>query len=191
MTTKRFKKVKEFVKESSPKDRDIVHGWAHVKRVLRLVGEICKNADANEEICKLAALFHDFYRPVHSKVDYNFEERSIEKAEEILKRFGYSERIIWKVKRAIRKENFPEGDVLHDADTLDLLGAIGIARIFTYGGEMPRSIFGSYKFFLDRYESIKEEGMRTEKGRELFEPQRRFLEKFIKRFEKEKNRLLF
>lgn len=183
-----FNKVKQFVKKSSSQDRDIVHDWPHVRRVLKLMEDIGKEEEANMEVCKLAALFHDFYRPVHSMVNYDYQKKSIEKAEGVLKKFGYSEEIIKKVKKAIKKGNSPEGNVLHDADALDLFGAVGIARIFTYGGEMPRSILDSYDYFLKRYTSIKEKGMRTKKGRELFKPQKEFLEKFIKRFEKEKAR---
>ena len=71
-----------------------------------------------------------------------------------------------------------EGKIVQDADRLDAMGAIGIARTFAYGGEHGRSIEESVQHFYDKLLLLKDE-LNTETAKEIAEKRHAFLEAFI------------
>ena len=77
-----------------------------------------------------------------------------------------------------------EGKIVQDADRLDALGAIGIARTFAYGGEHGRSMADSLQHFHDKLLLLKNL-MHTEKGRQLAEKRHAFLEAFLEEWKEE------
>src|SRR5690606_1250922 len=85
-----------------------------------------------------------------------------------------------------------EGKIVQDADRLEALGAIGIARCFAYGGKKGRPIYDpestdgqhSIQHFYDKLLKIKEV-MNTETGKKLAEERHRFMEAFLEQFYKE------
>lgn len=79
-----------------------------------------------------------------------------------------------------------EGKIVQDADRLDAMGAIGIARTFAYGGKHGRPLEGGIKHFHEKLLLLKDE-MNTKTARELAESRHAFLEDFLARFEEENN----
>ncbi|MBQ1246759.1 MAG: phosphohydrolase, partial [Clostridiales bacterium] len=79
-----------------------------------------------------------------------------------------------------------EGKIVQDADRLDAMGAIGIARTFAYGGKHGRPLDGGIEHFHEKLLLIKDE-MNTQTARELAESRHAFLEEFLARFEEENN----
>ena len=78
----------------------------------------------------------------------------------------------------------PEGKVVQDADRLDAMGAIGVARAFAYGGEHGRSMADSVQHFYDKLLRLKEL-MNTDTGRQMAEQRHAFLEAFLKEYYEE------
>ena len=75
----------------------------------------------------------------------------------------------------------PEGKVVQDADRLDAMGAIGVARTFAYGGEHGRSMAESVQHFYDKLLRLKEL-MNTVTGRQMAEQRHAFLEAFLREY---------
>jgi len=79
-----------------------------------------------------------------------------------------------------------EGRIVQDADRLDAIGAIGIARTFAYGGKHGRTLDSSIGHFHEKLLLLKAM-MHTEKAKELAESRHAFMEDFLKEWEKELN----
>ncbi len=83
-----------------------------------------------------------------------------------------------------KKPETIEGKIVQDADRLDALGAIGIARTFAYGGEHGRSIEDSVQHFYDKLLLIKDE-LNTDAAKALAAKRHEFLEAFIAELKEE------
>ena len=77
-----------------------------------------------------------------------------------------------------------EGKIVQDADRLDAIGAIGIARTFAYGGKHGRTLDSSIEHFYEKLLLLKAM-MHTEKAKELAESRHAFMESFLQEWEKE------
>ena len=121
-----------------PED-DPVHGFSHILRVYRLCERIGKAENANLDIVRAAALLHD----VGGDVDVRKEHHLVaaEFAEKTLLKEGWSEESIQAVIHCIRAHRFRdnsekpqtlEAQVLFDADKIDAIGAVGVARAVSY-----------------------------------------------------------
>lgn len=118
------------------------HDWFHIERVYKTAQTINETEKANTLIVALAALLHDI---ADSKFNGGDEEIGPQKAGDFLASIGVQPDIINEVKLIIKNLSFKasfgeisyaskELNVVQDADRLDAIGAIGIARAFTYGG---------------------------------------------------------
>ncbi len=143
-----IEKTIEFVK-STLADAEGGHDWWHVYRVWKAAKHIAQFEDVDMFIVELGALLHDI---ADSKFHDGNEEIGPKKAREFLLLEGLSDEIISHVQNIINNISFkggklqqkfksPELDVIQDADRLDALGAIGIARAFNYGGHKGRTIY--------------------------------------------------
>ena len=83
-----------------------------------------------------------------------------------------------------KKPETIEGQIVQDADRLDAIGAIGIARTFAFGGKHNRSLESSIDHFHEKLLLLKDM-LNTEKAKELAENRHRFMEQFLKEWEKE------
>ena len=125
------------------------HDWWHVYRVWKNAIHIGKQEKADLFVIELAALLHDI-------ADWKFhdgnEDIGPRLAREWLETLSVEESIIAHVCRIIRAISFkgagvkntmdsPEGLIVQDADRLDAMGAIGIARTFAYGGSKHREMY--------------------------------------------------
>jgi HD superfamily phosphodiesterase len=79
-----------------------------------------------------------------------------------------------------------EGQIVQDADRLDALGAIGIARTFAFGGEHGRSIESTIEHFHQKLLLLKD-GMNTPAAKAIAQERHAFLEEFLRRYESEEN----
>jgi len=127
---------------------DPVHGFSHIKRVLRLCRKIGEKEGADWEILRAAALLHDLEGDVDSRDGHQLA--AADRAEQILDRDGWKKESIEAVKHCIRAHRFRderekpetiEARVLFDADKLDAIGAVGIARAFGYAVRAEQDLY--------------------------------------------------
>ena len=85
--------------------------------------------------------------------------------------------------RGKKPESF-EGMIVQDADRLDAIGAIGIARTFAFGGEHGRTLDASIQHFHDKLLLLKNE-MNTETAKKMAEDRHRFMEQYLIEYQKE------
>jgi uncharacterized protein len=131
-------------------DNDSAHDFEHVMRVYKNAQKICKKEKANEKLVLSAALLHDIVSyPKSDKRSKLSSIHSAKKSEQILKKYDFSKEEISIITDAIRDHSFSqnkvpstlEGKILQDADRLDAIGAIGIARVFATGGSLKRPFY--------------------------------------------------
>ncbi len=126
------------------------HDFNHVMRVYKNAQKICKKEKVNEKLVLSAALLHDIVSyPKSDKRSKNSSLESAKKATNILKNLNFTQKEIQIISGAIRDHSFSrgkipqtlEGKILQDADRLDAIGAIGIARVFAVGGSEKRPFY--------------------------------------------------
>jgi uncharacterized protein len=125
------------------------HDWWHIFRVWQLSKHIATSENAELFVIELGALLHDI---ADSKFHNGDEEVGPQKAHEFLRSLEVEESVIVHIENIIRNISFKGGkeaqhfrslelDIVQDADRLDAMGAIGIARTFNYGGFKNREIY--------------------------------------------------
>ena len=131
-------------------DNDSAHDFEHVMRVYKNAQKICILENANEKLVLSAALLHDIVSyPKSDKRSKLSSIQSAKKSEQILKKYDFSKDEIGIISDAMCDHSFSknttprtlEGKILQDADRLDALGAIGIARVFATGGSLKRPFY--------------------------------------------------
>ena len=138
----------DFVK-TSLSDAEGGHDWWHVYRVWKTAQHIAQYEEVDTFVVELGALLHDI---ADSKFHGGDEEIGPLRARKFLQSIQVEEEVIAHIEAIISNISFkggklpqqfrsPELDVIQDADRLDALGAIGIARTFNYGGHKGRSIY--------------------------------------------------
>ena len=159
------------------------HDAAHSIRVYKNALVILdKEPACDKTVVLLAAILHD---ADDHKLCNNVNN---ENTRAFLARKGISDDLIEEIVRTINSVSFSknrgkrpetlEGKIVQDADRLDAMGAIGIARTFAYGGEHGRSIEESVQHFYDKLLLLKDE-LNTETAKEIAEKRHAFLEAFI------------
>lgn len=185
------------------------HDWFHIERVWKSAKTIAQKEQANMLVVELGALLHDI---ADSKFNGGDEELGPQKAETFLKSLSLSDDIIQQVMFIIRNISFkggkhqsttrtPELDIVQDADRLDAIGAIGIARAFNYGGFKNRELYNpaitpnlnmskeEYKnsnaptlnHFYEKLLLLKDL-MNTESGKKLAAQRHEFMEHYLTQF---------
>ncbi len=131
-------------------ENDPAHDFEHTIRVYKNAQKICKKEKANEKLVLSAALLHDIVSyPKSDKRSKTSSIKSATKSKQILEKLDFSKEEITIISDAIRDHSFSqnkipktlEGKILQDADRLDALGAIGIARVFATGGSLKRPFY--------------------------------------------------
>ena len=162
------------------------HGADHTLRVYHNAMMIAKEEPScDETIVMLAALLHDAddHKLFHTENNAN--------ARAFLKSLEIPDKTIETVCEAINSVSFSqnkgsvprtlEGQIVQDADRLDAIGAVGIARTFAYGGEHGRSMEETVQHFYDKLLLLKEE-MNTEEAKALAEKRHAFMEEFLREY---------
>lgn len=189
-------------------DADPVHDFEHVLRVYRIAERLALAEGADLEIVHAAALLHDSRGSAPGGSGAERLEHHITSAQfagEVLQQEGWAEERIQAVQHCIRAHRFRhngekpqtlEAQVLFDADKLDVLGAIGVARTIAYaaldgkpsytepseqfiqtGKEKPGELHSSYHEYLFKLNKIKDL-IFTESGKKLAEARHAFLVEF-------------
>ena len=165
------------------------HDTSHSLRVYKNALEIAGNEPGCDmTVVSLAALLHD----VDDHKLFNHENN--ENAREFLSNSGVPNEKIEEICSVINSVSFSknrgkkpetlEGKIVQDADRLDAMGAIGIARTFAFGGEHGRSIEESVMHFHEKLLLLKDE-MNTESARKIAESRHAFLEEFLSHYYEE------
>ena len=188
------------------------HDWFHIQRVFKTSQTIAEDEDVDFLIVSLGALLHDI---ADSKFHNGDETIGPKMARKFLEGHNVEQHIVDHVILIIENISFkggnikqkftsPELDVIQDADRLDALGAIGIARCFNYGGFKNRAIYDpdikpnlrmtkeEYKnstaptinHFYEKLLLLKDR-MNTSTGRKIAEERHLFMENFLNQFYKE------
>lgn len=124
---------------------DASHDIDHIRRVMKNAEEICMTEPTvNEYVVTLGVLLHDIDDPKY-KEEHNLT------AKEILETNGAEEKLVEQVLACIESVSFSggnareitsvEGAIIRDADRLDAIGAVGIARAFAFGGAKGRKLY--------------------------------------------------
>lgn len=135
-------KIKEEAKKHF-KNLGPSHDWSHVERVIETAVFIAKREGADLGIIKIAAYLHDIGRISLSEKNYDHAVEGAKMAKKILSNYPFSKIQINNICHSIEAHRFRnkiapktiEAKCLHDADKLDVLGALGIARSYIYLGE--------------------------------------------------------
>lgn len=168
------------------KDNSDGHDAQHTIRVYKNAQLILKSfPEANRFITLLAALLHDVDDYKLFKTEHNDNARFF------LNEHGMSESIIDQICETINivsfsknKGNQPEtleGKIVQDADRLDAIGAIGIARAFAYGGKKRRSLDESIQHFYDKLLLLKDE-MNTDVAKQIASIRHKYMESFLQEY---------
>jgi uncharacterized protein len=190
------------------------HDWWHIERVYKNAIHIAQSESANLLVIKLAALLHDI---ADAKFYDGDENIGPEKAKQFLESLMVEKEVINHVVNIIRHISFKGGNfkndfysnelaIVQDADRLDALGAIGIARAFNYGGFANRKIYDpevppdlkmskeAYKkstaptinHFYEKLLLLKTK-MNTATGKKIAAERHLYMEKFLEEFYAEWN----
>ncbi len=184
------------------------HDWGHIERVRSLVLHIGKTEGANLLICELAVLLHDL---IDDKI-VDDEEKALREVTQVLHEESLLQEDSDHIIEIITTMSFSsgskegmrtlEGKVVQDADRLDAIGAIGIARTFMYGGSKGEAMHqpnlaprtepmtkeeyrhGESSIINHFYEKLfkLKNLMNTKTGRKLAEERHRFMEGYITQF---------
>lgn len=186
------------------------HDWHHVRRVARLAetlaGEVA--ADVDETVLFASVWLHDVGRAKEDRGEIDdHAEWGAREAADVLAALDADPETIDAVQHCIRAHRYSndvapettEAEILCDADNLDALGAVGIARCFAYGGELGQPIHapdlppedddsaaGATQFDHLHEKILRlRERMYTEAGRDLAEDRHEYVAEFAERLERE------
>ncbi|RFS24774.1 HD domain-containing protein [Chitinophaga silvatica] len=188
------------------------HDWWHINRVWNNARYIAKSEDVDLLVVELGALLHDI---ADSKFHNGDEEIGPAKTAAFLQSLNLEAEVIDKVVKIVQHISFkggnekkeyssPELSVVQDADRLDAIGAIGIARAFNYGGFKNRAIYDpeidpdlkltreAYKkstaptinHFYEKLLLLKDR-MNTKTGKKMAEERHQYMEGFLDQFYRE------
>ena len=203
----------QFVKEKL-KGAEAGHDWFHIERVWKLSKKIAQTENCNENVVELSALLHDIADPKFHNGD---ETLALKISREFLESENVDEEIIVLVLFVIQNISFKnrgeapkdlpiELKIVQDADRIDAIGAIGVARTFNFGGfknnlmyhpdiepklnmskdEYKKSNGTTINHFYEKLLLLKDL-MNTEEGKKIAEERHQFMLTFLDQFYKEWN----
>jgi len=203
----------QFVKEKL-EGAEAGHDWFHIERVWKLSKKIAQVEDCNLEVVELSALLHDIADPKFHNGD---ETVALKISREFLESQNVEEEIIQQVLFIIQNISFKnrnevpadlpiELKIVQDADRIDAIGAIGVARTFNFGGfknnlmyhpdiqpklnmskeEYKKSNGTTINHFYEKLLLLKDL-MNTNEGKKIAEERHQFMLTFLDHFMKEWN----
>lgn len=192
-------------------DSDPVHGFDHILRVYRMAERLAAEEGADLEIVRAAALLHDAQGSQTEGGElgrHDHHHASSEFARQVLEEEGWSRDRINAVQHCIQAHRFRdnteqpgslEAKILFDADKLDVIGAVGVARTIAFdvvvnqpiyvepstrfketGEKEPGELHSSYHEYLFKLSKIKDR-LYTRTARVLAEDRHRFMDEFFAR----------
>lgn len=212
-SNKIIEQTKAFVKQKLA-NAESGHDWFHIERVYKNALNISKDINCDEVVVQLAALLHDI---ADSKFHDGDETIGPKTAESFLSEINVDSDVVSHVVKIIENISFKGGnviktfssielDIVQDADRLDAIGAIGIARTFNYGGYKNRQIYNpetpivlnmdkeTYKnstaptinHFYEKLLLLSNQ-MKTSEGKKIAQERHQFMESFLEQFYDEWN----
>ena len=190
-----IKQVEEFAKMNLA-GNDSGHDWWHLERVRNNAFQIMEaEGKGDPVVVEIASLLHDIGDSKFAVINDSAVETMLNN---FLSGLELDERIIEEVVFINRNLSFSKGNqpdeisdefmIVQDADRLDAIGAIGIARAFNYGGFINNPIFdplgkepSTIAHFYEKLLKLKDL-MNTDAGRGLAEERHRFLELYLEQF---------
>lgn len=185
------------------------HDWWHIERVWQLARTISASESADAFVVQLGALLHDI---ADAKFHNGDETIGAQLATDFMKKQNVCDEVIVHVVAIIDNVSFKGGntdqkfksielDIVQDADRLDAIGAIGIARTFNYGGFKNREMYNpliipnlnmtkeeyrnstapTINHFYEKLLLLKDR-MNTSTGKQMAEHRHRFMEQFLEEF---------
>jgi uncharacterized protein len=183
------------------------HGWLHFERVWKMAIRLAQRENVNLFIVEMGALLHDvddykFRKPGAGELDhtkeiveqYEIETKDKEQIYDIVSHVSF------KGGGGLDVQKTHEGKIVQDADRLDVLGAIGIARVFAYGGVKGHEIYNpavkprdnisfaeyqkdapSLNHFYEKILLLKDR-LNTPQAKKIAEHRHKFIEEFLKEF---------
>lgn len=186
---------------------DASHDWQHIERVMQNAKKILEHEKADAFLVELAVLLHDVSDPKYRKEGEDLET-------EIMDSLELPEKVKADIRSIIQSISFKGGHGVHadtieaqivqDADRLDAIGAIGIARTFAFGGAKDRKLYdweeeprknmteeeyrskptSSVTHFYEKLLLLKDR-MTTDTGKQIAEERHRFMLSFLKQLHNE------
>lgn len=187
------------------------HDWHHIERVWKMAKNLARLEKADTFVVQVAALLHDV---ADWKVSGSLQE-SGRVSSVLLKKLGVDEPTIKHIARIVNNVSFKgagvadhmpslEGKIVQDADRLDAIGAIAIARTFAWGGSKGRSIYNpneqrtlhksfqayakgqgsSIAHFYEKLLLLKKR-LHTKSAKKLAEPRQKFMREYLGQFFRE------
>ncbi|MBF0761361.1 HD domain-containing protein [Dysgonomonas mossii] len=189
-------KAQEYIKDTFLKE-GTGHDYCHIERVVINSRKILQTEQADCFLVELAAWLHD----LGDHKLYNGLDKSEELINAFLKSLLVDQSTINKVVEIVSQVSFSKGnkpssieaEIVQDADRLDAIGAIGIARCFAYGGSKNRILYSpdekekensSIQHFYDKLFKLKDM-MNTESAKLIAAERHSFMEEYIAKFYKE------
>ena len=184
------------------------HDKYHIERVYNLAVRLAKEEKADLDTVKAAALLHDIARAKEDEgsIDDHANEGA-KMAQKILEEVNFPKQKIARVIHCIETHRFRKGlapktleaKILQDADRLDIIGAIGIARVFARGGWSNKPIYDPSIPPKEKYDGKSEttvnhirekllkikDAINTETAKRIAEARHRYVERFLERLLKE------
>ena len=188
------------------------HDWWHIQRVWNTTKHLAKSEEVDQLTVELGALLHDI---ADAKFHGGDETIGPRKARAFMESLAVEEATISHVEKIIQHISFkggnqaqtfrsPELDVVQDADRLDAMGAIGVARAFNYGGHKGRALYDpqippkldmtkeEYKkstaptinHFYEKLLRLKDR-MNTATGKKMAAARHQFMERYLEQFYQE------
>jgi len=178
--------------------KDRAHDLEHALRVREWGKVLAEELSADATVIELAALLHDIGRS--GAVEKTHAESSAGLAVNILRKAGYSEDMVTRVRDAILSHSLEAGHepitleakILYDADKLDFVGAIGLVRLFTLGGVQGWPLVGENSCETFYQEKIRgyQKHVNTTAAKVYFEPLLGFMEEFWQELHAERLKLV-
>ncbi|MFB6174899.1 MAG: HD domain-containing protein [Candidatus Nanohalobium sp.] len=189
---------------------DSVHDEGHRRRVLRNALVISGEEGGDREVLAASALVHDVHRVAGG--EYSSPEECLSKVREVLEKSRFPDSKIDQVIRCVEVHDdydFADGNraetkeekILQDADNLDAIGAIGIARAFAFGGRKNEKFWDGTEKASKNYDPSDHTGtvvqhfhekllklhdnMNTETARKIAEDRHEYMEEFLEKFRSE------
>ncbi len=168
---------------------DSTHDWDHVQRVKKVAEEIAREEKADEEVVEAACLLHDCG---YAEDWEQHEKTSAKKAKEILEKTSFPKQKIERVVACIESHRFSargkdeslEAKILRDADKLDAIGAMGVARCFMWTGEHKTTFQVAVGHFHEKLLKVKET-MQTKAGKRIAGERHAFMLEFLEKLRQE------
>ncbi|HIJ97856.1 TPA: HD domain-containing protein [archaeon] len=184
-----IKQIEAFVRQNT---HSLSHGFDHTRRVFNLCLFLGKKEDANLDVLLPASLLHDVGRDLEEHLGADTAESAEFLAKDFLKQINYPDHYAQAVFDVIKShrtavESPPESleaRILSDADKLDSIGAVGVARVFTFGGSRGKDVMTTVPYLKQRVEIISKE-LFTKTARLLAEEKMKYTLTFLQKMQDE------